>query len=115
MLQVEVLDRLRFRAARPQDGRAPIRPRFHRQPEPRPRRDASCLDYFNAHSRSSRAYLPKDTLVLCANNRIADSINRENVDALDAPKVEFTAAVTGMVNSGDKMAPERIVLCRAPA
>lgn len=72
--------------------------------------DASCLDYFNAHSRSSRAYLPKDTLVLCANNRIADSINRENVDALDAPKVEFTAAVTGMVNSGDKMAPERIVL-----
>lgn len=56
--------------------------------------DASCLDYFNAHSRSSRAYLPKDTLVLCANNRIADSINRENVDALDAPKVEFTAAVT---------------------
>lgn len=74
--------------------------------------DASCLDYFNAHSRSSRAYLPKDTLVLCANNRIADSINRENVDALDAPKVEFTAAVTGMVNSGDKMAPERIVLCR---
>ena len=54
--------------------------------------DASCLDYFNAHSRSSRAYLPKDTLVLCANNRIADSINRENVDALDAPKVEFAAA-----------------------
>ena len=50
--------------------------------------------------------------MLCANNRIADSINRENVDALDAPKVEFTAAVTGMVNSGDKMAPERIVLCR---
>ena len=44
--------------------------------------------------------------------RIPDSINRENVDALDAPKVEFTAAVTGMVNSGDKMAPERIVLCR---
>ena len=44
--------------------------------------DASCLDYFNAHSKSSRAYLPKDTLVLCANNRIADSINRENVDAL---------------------------------
>lgn len=37
--------------------------------------DASCLDYFNAHSKSSRAYLPKDTLVLCANNRIADSIN----------------------------------------
>ncbi len=34
--------------------------------------DASCLDYFNAHSKSSRAYLPKDTLVLCANNRIAD-------------------------------------------
>lgn len=53
--------------------------------------DASCLDYFNAHSKSSRAYLPKDTLVLCANNRIADSINRENVDALDAPKVEFAA------------------------
>lgn len=38
VLQVEVLDRLRFRAARPQEGRAPIRPRFHRQPEPRPRR-----------------------------------------------------------------------------
>ena len=38
VLQVEVLDRLRFRASRPQDGRAPIRPRFHRQPEPRPRR-----------------------------------------------------------------------------
>lgn len=56
--------------------------------------DASCLDYFNAHSKSSRAYLPKDTLVLCANNRIADSINRENVDALDAPKVEFADAVT---------------------
>lgn len=35
--------------------------------------DASCLDYFNAHSKSSRAYLPKDTLVLCANNRIADA------------------------------------------
>lgn len=74
--------------------------------------DRSCLDYFNAHSRSSRAYLPKDTLVLCANNRIADSINRENVDALDAPKVEFTAAAAGMVNNGDKMAPESIVLCR---
>lgn len=74
--------------------------------------DASCLDYFNAHSKSSRAYLPKDTLVLCANNRIADSINRENVDALDAPKVEFAAAATGTVSNGDKMAPERIVLCR---
>lgn len=74
--------------------------------------DASCLDYFNAHSKSSRAYLPKDTLVLCANNRIADSINRENVDALDAPKVEFAAAATGTVSNGDKMVPERIVLCR---
>ena len=74
--------------------------------------DASCLDYFNAHSKSSRAYLPKDTLVLCANNRIADSINRENVDALDAPKVEYAAAATGTVSNGDKMAPERIVLCR---
>lgn len=74
--------------------------------------DRSCLDYFNARSRSSRAYLPKDTLVLCANNRIADSINRENVDALDAPKVEFTAMSAGTVNSGDKMAPESIVLCR---
>lgn len=62
--------------------------------------------------KSSRAYLPKDTLVLCANNRIADSINRENVDALDAPKVEFAAAATGTVSNGDKMAPERIVLCR---
>lgn len=74
--------------------------------------DASCLDYFNAHSKSSRAYLPKDTLVLCANNRIADSINRENVDALDAPKVEFSAVATGTVSNGDKMAPEKIVLCR---
>ena len=63
--------------------------------------DASCLDYFNAHSKSSRAYLPKDTLVLCANNRIADSINRENVDALDAPKVEFAAAATGTVSNGE--------------
>ena len=26
--------------------------------------DASCLDYFNAHSKSSRAYLPKDTLLM---------------------------------------------------
>lgn len=43
---------------------------------------------------------------------IADSINRENVDALDAPKVEFAAAATGTVSNGDKMAPERIVLCR---
>lgn len=74
--------------------------------------DRSCLDYFNAHSRSSRAYLPKDTLVLCANNRIADSINRENVDALDAPKAEFAATSSGTVNSGDRMAPESIVLCR---
>ena len=75
--------------------------------------DASCLDYFNAHSKSSRAYLPKDTLVLCANNRIADSINRENVDALDAPKVEFAAAATGTVSNGDKMAPEFFALDEA--
>lgn len=70
--------------------------------------DASCLDYFNAHSKSSRAYLPKDTLVLCANNRIADSINRENVDALDAPKVEFAAAVVGAFRElGPEEAAER--------
>lgn len=50
-----------------------------------------------------------DEISMC---RIADSINRENVDALDAPKVEFAAAATGTVSNGDKMAPERIVLCR---
>lgn len=60
--------------------------------------DASCLDYFNAHSRSSRAYLPKDTLVLCANNRIADSINRENVTDSDAvaPYTDINAYQDGI-------------------
>ena len=47
--------------------------------------DASCLDYFNAHSKSSRAYLPKDTLVLCANNRIADSIDRVTIEEGTGP------------------------------
>lgn len=63
--------------------------------------DPSCADYFNARSRSSRAYCPEDAIFLCPSNRLAASINGERLEALGERIRTFTATVSGDVKDSD--------------
>lgn len=72
----------------------------------------SCIPYFNANAVSSRQSVKntEETMFLCCTNKLADNINKEEVEKLKSLKYHFIAKTDGKVNSGDKKTDDTLVL-----
>lgn len=86
-------------------------PELQRELDMARRGDVSCLDYFNSRSRSSWRYLPEDVPVLCATNKMAETINSERVKALCGERYVYVGRAEGKINKGDYAVEQRVELC----
>lgn len=75
--------------------------------------DESCISYFNKRAVSSRKQVKNTdkTIFLCNTNKLARSINEEEMAKLKTPISTFYGETVGKVGKGDKPAEEELSLC----